>query len=59
MHKIDRYLIDDIHIAWIFAPQIAIIAFVAAVMLAPDMGYEACVRHQLPDPVVDSISDKK
>ncbi|MGL5293309.1 MAG: hypothetical protein ACRC9V_06030 [Aeromonas sp.] len=59
MHKIDRYLIDDIHIAWIFAPQIAIIAFVAAVMLAPDMGYEAGVRYHLPDPAVDSTSVRK
>lgn len=59
MHKIDSYLMDDIHIAWILAPQIAIIAFVALVMLAPDMGYEAGVRYQLPDPVVDSISVKK
>lgn len=59
MHKIDRYLMDDIHIAWLFAPQIAIIAFVAAVMLSPDIGYEAGVRYQLPDPVVDSISVKK
>lgn len=59
MHKIDRYLMDDIHIAWLFAPQILIIAFVAAVMLAPDIGYEAGIMYHLPDPVVDSISEEK
>lgn len=50
MHKIDRYLINDIHLAWLFSPIVAIIAFVAMVVWWPDHGYEDGVKHSLPDP---------
>ena len=51
MHKLDRYLVNDIHIAWVLAPQVAILVLFLFVMWQPDHGYEIGVRHALPDPV--------